>query len=94
MKVEVKINTNGADKLKGCKAFVSLTLDDAIVITGVKLMKGKSYWLAFPSFKGKDGEWHDLIYPLSKEGREALTKKVVKAYEDTPVESADSVPFE
>lgn len=94
MKVTVKINTKNAHKIPNCKAFVSITLDNALSISGVKLMDGKNgLFLSYPSYKSGD-KYHDYIYPLTKEAREGLTKKVIEEYNKTAVTDTEASPFE
>lgn len=67
---------------------VSLEVSN-LVIKGLSLRAsrdGKSYFLAFPSFKSKDKDgtttYHDYVFPLDKETREALTEYVTERYEN------------
>ena len=62
------------------KAFASLTIEDKIVITGLKLVDGKNgMFINFPQYKSGD-EYKDIVFPLNKELREKLTKLVITEY--------------
>ena len=62
------------------KAFASLTIEDKIVITGLKLVEGKNgMFINFPQYKSGD-EYKDIVYPLNKELRDKLTKLVISEY--------------
>lgn len=93
MKINVKINTKNASKIKNCKAFVSLNIDDVFAISGIKLMEGSNgAWLSFPSYK-MGNDYKDYVYPLTSNYRKALTEKVLKAYNET-VNEDEEIPFE
>ncbi len=63
------------------KAFVSVTFDDAFVVTGLKIFDGKKgLFVAMPSRQNIDGEYIDLAFPITKEFREELIEKVLKVY--------------
>ena len=65
------------------KAFASVTLDEVICITGIRVLSGSmGMFISMPQSKDNDGEYHDIVFPLSKEVREALSEKVINAYED------------
>ena len=63
------------------KATGSITLDDAFVVTGIGVFEGPNgLFVSFPSVKGRDGEYHNSAYPLSKELREEITREVMSEY--------------
>ena len=81
MKGTVKIFITGKEQ-GNTKAFASLTIEDSICITGLKLVEGKSgLFVSFPQYKNKEGEYKDIVFPVTKEFREKLTKLVVGEYE-------------
>ena len=62
------------------KAFASLTIEDKIVITGLKLVEGKNgMFINFPQYKSGD-DYKDIVFPLNKELRDKLTKLVISEY--------------
>ena len=68
------------DKLLG---FASVTLDDELVITGIRVLMGKyGPFLSFPSREGRDEEgkkkFFDIAFPTKKGLREKLTEAVLK----------------
>ena len=68
--------------------FADITLDESLVMKGVKLLKGKyGAWLGFPSQKGKDGKFYDIVFPITKELREDMTQAVLaeSGYDKQPV---------
>lgn len=95
MKVtEVKVYpTKGKDSK--IKAFASITLDKVICITGIRIINGSNgLFIAFPQQKGSDEEYHDIVFPITKEGREGLSKKILDAYKkQDQSEADDETPF-
>ena len=59
----------------------SVTFNDQIAVKGVKVIEGsKGLFVAMPSYKSGD-EYKDLVYPVTKEGRQMLNESVLAAYE-------------
>ena len=76
---EVRVSLRNDEKLK---AFVSITLDDAFVIRGLKIIRGNSgLFVAMPSRKRPDGNHQDLAHPINDETRKYLTRVVMEEYE-------------
>ncbi len=77
---EVRITLRDDDKLK---AFASITLDDALVIRGLKIIEGATgMFVAMPSRQRKDGSYQDVAHPINRETREWLEKLVIGAYHE------------
>lgn len=63
------------------KAFASITLDEKIVITNIKVLSGKNgMFISFPQTKDANGDYHDIVFPLNKELRDKLTTLIVTEY--------------
>lgn len=77
------------------KAFASVTLDKAICITGIRIIDGsKGLFISFPQQKGSDDEYHDVVFPVTKEAREGFSKKILEAYKKQDQSATDDeVPF-
>src|SRR6266705_3398640 len=76
---EVRVSLRNDDKLK---AFVSITLNNAFVIRGLKIIQGNSgLFVAMPSRKRPDGQHQDLAHPINDATRKYLTQKVMAEYE-------------
>lgn len=64
------------------RAYATVTLDDAYVVHGLKVMEGESgLWVSMPASKNKKGEFKDIFHPINKEAREVLVNAVIGAYE-------------
>ena len=63
-------------------AFASLNLGNSFAVQGVKVLQGKNGpFVAMPQMKNGKGEWHDIAFPTTKEGREAVNKVVLEEYQ-------------
>ena len=63
------------------KAYADVTLDDCLVIRGVKIVEGRQgIFVGFPSRKGKDKIYHDLIVPKNREFHNVFSTAVLKAF--------------
>ena len=75
---DVKITKYERNNVKG---FANVTLDDAIVITGISIIDGKNgLFISMPNAKGKDNNYHDIVFPIKADARKALTDAVVDAF--------------
>lgn len=76
----VKIRTveNTGTRMLG---FVSLTIDDMIVIHDIKILNGQDdLFLAMPSRMKKTGVFSDIVHPIRKEVRNTLEDIVFSGY--------------
>lgn len=70
-------------------AFVNVTILDKLVLKGIRVVDGrKGLFIAFPQTKrkgkkGKDDEYFDIFFPITKEFREELTESILEAYDKT-----------
>jgi stage V sporulation protein G len=75
---EIKITLRDDNKLKG---FASITLDDAFVVRGLKIIEGASGpFIAMPSRKRRDGTFQDIAHPINMETREWMEGLIIAAY--------------
>ena len=76
---EVRVSLRNDEKLK---AFVSITLNNAFVIRGLKVIRGNTgLFVAMPSRKRPDGQHQDLAHPINDSTRKYLTQIVLEEYE-------------
>lgn len=78
---EVRINKY---ENKNTLGFASVTFDNALCVTGITILKGKEEkpFISFPQSKGKDGEYHDIVFPITKDGRKQISDKVLEKYNE------------
>ena len=77
-----KYEAEGKNNLKG---FATVTLDDELVLTGIKIVKGsKGLFVAMPSsYWESDEKYHDIFFPITGDFREELTEQILQAYKET-----------
>ncbi|MFH1774273.1 MAG: septation regulator SpoVG [Methanobacteriota archaeon] len=64
------------------RAYATITLDNAYVVHGLKVMEGESgLWVSMPASKNKKGEFKDIFHPINREAREVLVNTIIQAYE-------------
>ncbi len=72
MKIDVRINslTPGEGNVK---AIASANLDDCFAVKNIRVIEGRNgLFVSMPSYKGADGEYHDLCFPTTPEMRKQL----------------------
>ena|SRR5215510_13149617 len=75
---EVRITLRDDGKLK---AFASITLDNAFVIRGLKVIEGNTgLFVAMPSRRRPDGTFQDIAHPINIETRNMLEQEVLDVY--------------
>ena len=68
------------DRLRG---IVSVTFDDAIAVHDIKIVQGdKRLFVAMPSRREANGEYRDIVHPMTNEAREELEKQVLLAFDE------------
>lgn len=91
LKSHIKITCHPYNGNSRTKAFIDLTLDDTLVIKGFTLVEwGNSLFLAFPSKKGSDDNFHDTTYILDKEYKKLLEDACIKKYNEEVNKSDNS----
>ena len=74
---------NKVEGMGSLRAFVDILVEDALVVKDIKVVEGsKGLFITMPSKKGNDGEYHDTVYPITAEGREAINKAVMDKYNE------------
>lgn len=77
---EVRIRLKEEDKLK---AFVNITMDDAIAVRGLKVIDGeKGLFVSMPSRRRKDGKYEDIFHPINNETRQMMETVILEKYEE------------
>ncbi len=80
MKIDVRINSLTPDK-GSIKAIAAANFGDCLAVKGIKVMEGKNgLFVSMPSQKGKDGNYHDICFPITPEFRNQLNNAVEQAY--------------
>lgn len=62
-------------------AFGKITLNNDIVIDGVKIINGaKGLFVGMPSAKSKEGTYSDIVYISSTKLKKEIQEKMIQAY--------------
>ncbi|NQV04243.1 MAG: septation protein SpoVG family protein [Candidatus Omnitrophica bacterium] len=70
---------NGESNLK---AFADVAFAGMFLVKGLKVVEGKNgLFVGMPGRVDKEGKWHNIAYPLTKEFKALLTDIVLSAYE-------------
>lgn len=71
-------------KKNNLKAFATVELDEELVLTGIKLIKGnKGLFIGMPSTYVEDkDEYYDIFFPITAEFRSELQEAIIDAYND------------
>ncbi len=66
------------------KAYADVTFDECFVIHGLKIIDGqKGMFVAMPSRKMPDGEYKDIVHPITPKLRKEITDTVIgRFYEE------------
>ena len=65
------------------KAFADITVNDALLIKGVRVLNGKNgLFVTMPQDQGKDNKWYDVVRCLNQEVRQQITDEVLTAYQE------------
>ena len=76
----IKIRLKEEKKLK---AVAEITLDNQLVIHGIRLVKtDKAYIVIMPCIKGKEDKKYDTVHPAHADFRKYLTDKIVVKYQE------------
>ena len=93
MKIDVRINSLMPDN-GSVKAIASVNFGDCFAVKGVKVMEGKNgLFVSMPSQKGKDGNYHDICFPITPEFRSQLNSAVEQAYCQAITQEQKNVGF-
>jgi len=70
------------DLQKNLKAYAQITLDDVLILKGIKIFKKESggIFITFPAIQGKDKTFYDIVVPQTSEFKKYIRKEVVSAY--------------
>ena len=70
---------NGDSNLK---AFADITVENQVLIKGVKVVKDRdgNTSVVMPKQKGKNGRWYETVSLLSDETKQELQEVVLEAY--------------
>ena len=62
------------------KAIASLTIDGCIAIHELKVIETDHLFVAMPSRKDENGNYHDIVHPTNESARNLIESAVLAAY--------------
>ena len=84
IKDDLKLEVARLHKLDGSgatKAFCDISILDALVINGLRVVQGKDgLFVSMPRETGKDGKWYNTVIPLKREVKDEIERMVLEAY--------------
>lgn len=77
---DVKIRKNMSDGR--LRAVVSVTIDGMFAVHDIKVVQGdERLFVAMPSRKDENGEFRDIVHPISAQSRKLFEETILDAYE-------------
>ena len=74
------------------KAIVSVTLDNMLVIHDIKVIEGQEkMFVAMPSRKNAEGEYKDIVHPITPQMREMIQTAILAKYEEALKEQSNTI---
>ena len=74
------------------KAIATVTLDDAFVVTGIRILQGDDkMFLAMPSRQVSEGVYDDCAHPANQETRKMFEDVIFDVYEQMKQSGEDSI---
>lgn len=78
----VDIKMNSMQKNDRLVAYVSVVIEDAIVIHDMKIIKGNDrMFVSFPSKKVRE-EYIEIVHPINKPARQLVENRVLAEYDN------------
>lgn len=81
---QLKINLkNNEVRDNSLLATASITLDDAIVIRGIRILNGREsnkVWIAMSAAKQPNGNYHEYYHPINDDFRNMISATIINAY--------------
>ena len=77
-----EVRLTRAPQEDSCLAYGSITLDGDFVVCGIRVLKTKDgkRFVGYPSKQNSRGEYKDVCFPMTRELREEIRKKVLEEY--------------
>jgi stage V sporulation protein G len=91
--IKLEVRVYPLDNPQGStKAFANVGIEDLVAINGIRVVSGeKGDFVAMPQSKDKNGEYHDIAFPINAELRKELNRAVLSAYKDITKERGQSL---
>jgi len=85
--VNVRKTEREGSRMKGN---ATVLIDDCFAIHGIRIIEGDNgLFIAMPSKKTSDGEYHDIAHPINKEVRTMFENAILDAYNNAESEETE-----
>jgi len=67
------------------KAMAEIEIGHGLLIKGLKVVEGKNggIFVGYPSRRGRDGVYREIVSPIDRETETAIRQAVIEAYRDS-----------
>lgn len=80
---EVRVKTMRVADDEKLKGFADITFEGFFVIHGIRILKNENgYFISMPAKKMPNGEYKDIVHPITSDYRSYVTDMVIAAYEE------------
>ena len=74
-------------------ALAQITIDKDFVVSGLSIRNGRNgLFVSLPSRKDKEGDYHDIAFPITKESYQYIQDTVLNEYHDSTMKPIIDVP--
>lgn len=85
--VNVRITEKENSRMKG---IASIIIDDCFAVHDIRIIEGnEGLFIAMPSRKKPNGEYHDIAHPINAETRKLFETSIIDAYQQELNNSAE-----
>ena len=71
------------ENIERLKAYADITFDESFVVHGLKIIDGQNgLFVAMPSRRMPNGEFKDIVHPITPELRQEITKVILDKFEE------------
>ena len=76
------------------RAYADITIAGCLLVKGLRVVEGSGggLFVAFPTQRGRDGRYHDLLVPLDAETRDYIRSTVIEAFKRWTAVDAPTTP--
>ena len=82
--IEIKVlKVHRVDGNNRIKAFVDISINDALLIKGLRIVSGKNgLFVSMPVEQGKNEKWYERVRCMNKDVRQEIAEAVLAAYSE------------
>ena len=91
--IKLDVRVYPIDKPQGSTlAFANVGIEDLVAINGIRVVdSSKGAFIAMPQSKDKEGNYHDIAFPINGDLRKEMNKAVLDKYREAVAEKNQSL---